>query len=79
MKKYMNSSGCNADFYQLPPASKLGSPTLNFGSPGGSDGKESACNSGDPGSVPGLERSTGEGNSYPLQYSCLENSMDRGA
>ena len=43
---------------------------------GGLDGKESACNAG---SVPGLERSPGEGNGNPLQYSCLENSMDRGA
>jgi len=43
-----------------------------------SDGKESARNAGDLGSVPGLGRSPGEGNVYPLQYSCLENSMDRG-
>ena len=49
------------------------------GFPGGSDGKESACNTGDLGSVLGLGRSPGEGNGYPLQYSCLENSMDRGA
>ena len=41
--------------------------------PGVSDGKESACNVGDPGSIPGLGRSSGEGNGYPLQYSCLEN------
>jgi len=47
--------------------------------PGGSDGKESACNEGDPSSIPGLRRSPGEGNGYPLQYSCLENPMDRGA
>ena len=47
--------------------------------PGGSDDKESICNAGDLGSVPRLERSSGEGNGYPLQYSCLENSMDRGA
>ena len=47
--------------------------------PGGSDGKESACNAGNPGSIPGLGRSPGEGNGYPLQYSCLKNSMDRGA
>ena len=56
--------------------------------PGGSDGKESACthtkkesacNAGDPGSVPGLGRYPGEGNGNILQYSCLENSMDRGA
>ena len=47
--------------------------------PGGSKGKESACNEGDLGSVPGLGRSPGEGNDYLLQYSCLENPMDRGA
>ena len=40
--------------------------------------KESACNAGDLGSIPGLGRSLGEGVGYPLQYSCLENSMDRG-
>ena len=44
--------------------------------PGGSDSKASACSGGDPGSVPGLGRSPGEGNGNPLQYSCLENSMD---
>ena len=44
--------------------------------PGGSAGKESACNAGDLGSIPGLERSPGEGEGYPLQYSGLENSMD---
>ena len=47
--------------------------------PGGSDGKESACNVGDLGSIPRLGRFPGEGNGYPLQYLCLENSMDRGA
>ena len=46
---------------------------------GGSDGQESACSSGDPSSIPGLGRSPGEGNGYPLQYFCLENSMDGGA
>ena len=46
---------------------------------GGSDGEESACNAGNPGSIPGLGRSPGEGNGNPLQYSCLENFMDRGA
>ena len=44
------------------------------GFPGGSAGKESACNTWDPGSIPGLGRSPGEGNGYPLQYSCLEES-----
>ena len=71
----------------------LGSPTraLDFppvcrnklkttqGFPGGSDGKGSACHVGDPGSIPGLGRSPGEGNGYPFQYSCLETSTDRGA
>ena len=46
---------------------------------GGSDGKASAYNEGDPGSIPGSGRSPGEGNRNPLQYSCLENPMDRGA
>ena len=46
---------------------------------GGSDGKESACNAGDPGLIPGSGRFHGEGDGYPLQYSCLENSMDKGA
>ena len=45
----------------------------------GSDGKASAYNAGDPGSIPGLGRSPGEGNGNPLQYSCLENPMDGGA
>ena len=44
-----------------------------MGFPGGTDGKESACNVGDLGSIPGLERSPGEGNGNPLQYSCREN------
>ena len=47
--------------------------------PGGADGKASAYNAGDPGSIPGLGRSPGEGNGTPLQYSCLENPMDGGA
>jgi len=47
--------------------------------PGGSDSKELPCNAGDLGSIPGSGRSPGEGNGYPLQYSCLENAMDRGA
>ena len=49
------------------------------GSPGGSDGKESACNTGDTSSIPGSGRSPRKGNGYPLQYSWLENSTDRGA
>ena len=52
---------------------------LLLGFPGGSDGKASACNVGDPGSIAGLGGSPGEGNGNPLQYSCLENPMDRRA
>ena len=59
---------------------KLNSDFLLYqGFPGGSDGRESACNAGDPDSIPGLGRALGEENGYPPQYSCLENSMDRGA
>ena len=50
-----------------------------MGFPGGSDDKESAFHAGDLGLIPGSERAPGEGNGYPLQYSCLENPMDRGA
>ena len=46
---------------------------------GNSDGKESACSAGDPGSIPRSVRPPGEGNGNPLQHSCLENPMDRGA
>ena len=49
---------------------------IMFGFPGGSDNKEFACNVGDLALIPGLGRAPGEGNSYPLQYSGLENSMD---
>ena len=50
-----------------------------WGSPDSSDGKECACNAGDLGWIPGLGRSPGEGNGNPLQCTCLENPMDRGA
>ena len=50
-----------------------------MGFPGGSDGKESACNAGDLGLIPGLGRSPGRGHGNPFHYSCLENPMDRGA
>ena len=59
--------------HQLPSQVK---PTLYTG---GSNGKESACNAGDLGSIPGAGISPGEGNGNPLQYPCLENSMDRGS
>ena len=53
--------------------------SVNLGFPGSSVGKESICNAGDPGLIPGWGRSPGKRNGNPLQYSCLENSMDRGA
>ena len=52
---------------------------IQMGFPGGSDGKESACNAENLGLIPGLERSLGAGNGNPPQYSCLENPMDSGA
>ena len=52
---------------------------LITGFPGGSDGKASACNAGDLGSIPGSGKSPGEGHGNPLQHSCLENPMDTGA
>ena len=52
---------------------------MTWGFHGGSDGKELPATQDTPGSIPGSGRSPGEGNDYPLQYSCLENSMDRGA
>ena len=54
-------------------------PPFNFSFPGGSVSKKSACNAGDPSSIPESGRSPGEGIGNALQYSCLENSMDRGA
>ena len=64
------SSGCDLYRHQ---------GVCTWGFPGGSDHKESACNSGDPSSILGSGRSPGEGNGKSLQYSCLENPMDRGA
>ena len=57
---------------------KWQAPNRSIRFPGGSDDKESACNAGDPGSIPGLRRSPGEGKGNPLQYSCLKNPMDGG-
>ena len=54
-------------------------PVTKEGFPGGSDDTESSCIARDPGVIPGLGRTPGEGNGNPLQYSCLENSTDRGA
>ena len=67
----------------LSPTSGLGvvrgAPDYRMVQTGGLDGKELACNARDPGSIPGSGRFPGEGNSNPLQYSCLENPMDGGA
>ena len=57
---------------------KMGGRFKREGTYGGSDGKESACHAGDPGLILGSGRSPEEGHGYPLQYSCLENPMDRG-
>ena len=58
---------------------QLCSTTESLGFPDDSDGKETACSAGDPGSIPGSGRSPGEGNGNPLLYSCLENPLERGA
>ena len=60
----------------FPPC--IQSSFLQWGFTGGLDGKESTCTAGDLGSVPGLGRSPGEGNGFPLQYSCVENRLVRG-
>ena len=70
--------------YCLPYNRLLARPSflttlLSMGFPGGSDHKDSAYHAGDPGSIPGLGRFPGKGNGHLLGYSCLENSMDRGA
>ena len=60
----------------FPGGSLLKNPPTNArGFPGGSDAKASAYNAGDPGSIPGWGKSSGEGNGNPLQYSCLENPL----
>ena len=75
-------SSTGQGFYRMSLNFNFSSVVLMFrlgvmGFPGGSDGKESACNVGDPGLILGSEKSPGKGNGNPLQYSCLENSMDR--
>ena len=60
-----------------PMEEKIATSGILVGFPGGSEGKASACSAGDLGSIPGSGRSPGEGNGILLQYSCLENSMDR--
>ena len=71
-------SACNAEDPSSIPGE--GIPTAVFlGFPGGLDGKKFVCNAGDLGLIPGSGRIPGEGDGYPLQYFCLETSMDRGA
>ena len=67
----------NNSYFVLSLVLKVRSTFRGF--PGGSNGKESACSAGDLGSIPVSGRSPGEGNDYPLQYSCLESPMDGGA
>ena len=73
IQSYMCKKLDLANNLDKPPSSSSSGQT---GFPGGSDSKASACDAGDPGSVSGLGRSPGEGNGTPLQYSCLENSVD---
>ena len=63
-------------FFKVDKLRFLVGVSISKGFHGGSDGKEPAYNVGDLGSIPGLGRSPGEGNDYPLQYSCLKNFMD---
>ena len=73
---------CTEQHVENPVFNELGLQKGSFHTedfPGGSDGKASAYNAGDLGSIPGSGRTPGEGNGTPLQYSCLENPMDRGA
>ena len=69
-------SGINKN-KMVPSAATWIQPEIIMGFPGGSDGKEPGPSAGDPGSIPGLGQSPGEGNGNPLQYSRLENSMNR--
>ena len=71
--------GCSEPIRRAPGHYRMGALTVSLGVSISSVGKESACNAGDLGSIPGLGRSPGEGNGNPPQYSCLENPMDGGA
>ena len=76
-QEYWSGLPCSPSGDLFDPGIKFASPISSAGFPCGSAGKESACNVGDLGSIPGLGRSPGEGKGYPLQYSGLENSLDR--
>ena len=72
----LDSECSEEDCRNKPITPRRGIQKKGRGFPGGSDGKESACSAGDLGLIPWLERSGGERNGYPLQYSCLGNPMD---
>ena len=78
-KKKLLTLAWHRCFIVILQTSKLVLTTVLKSFPAGSDGKESACNAGDASLIPGSGGSPGEGNGNRLQYSCLENSMDRGA
>ena len=82
-ESFMSHLKKNSEIRQGSQENKVGiylnKSLIKGGFPGGSEGKASACNAGDMGSIPRLGRSPGDGNGNPLQYSCLETSMDRGA
>ena len=77
--RYIDTSGKESACPRVGCFERIVLKHIPYRFPGGSAGKESACNAGDLGLILGSGRSPGEGNSYPLQYSGLENSMDRGA
>ena len=77
MAEDTSQSQCKGPGFNLWSGNYIPHAVLGF--PGSSVSKESACNAGDLGSIPGSERSPGEGNGNPFQYSCLENPMGRGA
>ena len=74
-----NNEISSSNFALLTSPEQIWTIETSGGFPSGSDGKESACNTGDLDSVPESGRSPGEGNGNPSQYSCLENAMDKGA
>ena len=76
---HLDNSCQSKNVYIFDPKLSLGNFFIDMDFPGGSDGKASAYNVGDLGSIPGSRRSPGEGNGNPLQYACLENPMDGGA
>ena len=77
LKAFCSNSGISV--FSSLIQEQISALSISYGFPGGSEVKASAWNAGDPGSIPGLGRSPGEGNGNPLQYSCLENPMEGGA